>query len=104
MGQTEWTTFLTLGMLSIGGFMSRIHEKGARNHPISCDAAKERNSINSSIRACVDHIFGCITTSMGCKFTGKIDLERNEAWWGLKNLTFNFLRYLQRSNNRLAVS
>jgi IS5 family transposase len=32
---------------------------------------------------------------MGGKLTRKIGLERTEVWWGLKNLTFNFLRYLQ---------
>jgi hypothetical protein len=41
---------------------------------------------------------------MGGKFTRKIGLERNEAWWGLKNLTFNFIRSLQRSNNGLAIA
>jgi len=28
--------------------------------------------------------------SMGGKLTRKIGLARTEAWWGLKNLTFNF--------------
>ena len=36
-------------LLSLGGFESCIHEKGARNHPLS-DAAKERNCIKSAIR------------------------------------------------------
>jgi hypothetical protein len=36
---------------------------------------------------------------MGGKLTRKIGLERNEAWWGLKNLTFNFLRFLWRSSH-----
>ena len=48
-------------LLSLGGFESRIDEKCARNHPLS-DAAKERNSIKSGIRACVAHVFGCVTT------------------------------------------
>jgi hypothetical protein len=26
----------------------------------------------------------------------KIGLFMNEAWWGLRNLTFNYLHYLQR--------
>jgi hypothetical protein len=43
-----------------------------------------------------------MTMSMDGKLTRKIGLERSEAWWGLKNLTFNFLRFLQRSA-RLAV-
>ena len=90
-------------LLSLGGFESRIHEKGSRNHPLS-EAAKRRNSAKSAIRACVEHVFGCMTTSMGGKLTRKIGLERNEAWWGLKNLTFNFLRYLQRSTNALTIA
>ena len=44
-------------LLSLGGFESMIHEKGARNHPLS-DAAKELNRIKSAIRACVEHVFG----------------------------------------------
>ena len=45
-----------------------------------------------------------MTTSMGGKLTRKIGLERNEAWRALKNLTFNFLRYLQRSTNALTIA
>jgi IS5 family transposase len=84
-------------LLSLGGFESLIHEKGARNHPLS-DEAKKMNRVKSAIRACVEHVFGCMTMSMGGKLTRKIGLERTEVWWGLKNLTFNFLRYLQRSS------
>ncbi len=47
----------------------------------------------------MEHVFGCMTMSMGGKLTRKIGIERNEAWWGLKNLTFNFLRFLQRSGH-----
>ena len=83
-------------LLSLVGFENRIHEKGSRNHPLSA-AATERNSIRSQIRARVEHVFGCFTTSMGGKFTRKIGLKRNKAWWSLKNLTFNFLRYLHHS-------
>ena len=83
-------------LLSLGGFESLIHEKGARNHPLS-DEAKKMNRVKSAIRACVEHVFGCMTMSMGGKLTRKIGLKRTEVWWGLKNLTFNFLRYLQRS-------
>jgi IS5 family transposase len=83
-------------LLSLGGFESLIHEKGARNHPLS-DEAKKMNRVKSAIRACVEHVFGCMTMSMGGKLTRKIGLERTEVWWGLKNLMFNFLRYVQRS-------
>ena len=84
-------------LLSLAGFKNRIHEKGTRNHPLSA-AAKERNSIKSQTRARVGHVFGCFATSMGGKFTRKIWLEKNMAWWSPKNLTFNFLRYLYLSS------
>lgn len=90
-------------LLNLGGFESLIHEKGARNNPLS-DAAKESNRVKSSIRACVEHVFGFMTMCMGAKMTRKIGLERTEAWWGLKNLTFNFLRYLQRSCKLAAIA
>jgi len=80
-------------LLNLAGFESLIHEKGARNHPLS-DAANKLNRIKSTIRARVEHVFGYMTTSMGGKLTRKIGLARTEAWWGLKNMTFNFIRYL----------
>ena len=87
-----------MDLLSLGGFKSLIHEKGARNHPLS-DEAKKMNRVKSAIRACVEHVFGCTTMSMGGKLIRKIGLERTEYRWGLKNLTFDFLRYLQRSSH-----
>jgi hypothetical protein len=35
--------------------------------------------------------------------TRKIGLARTEAWWGLKNITFNLPQYLQRTSS-LAVA
>ena len=90
-------------LLSLGGFESLIHEKGSRNNPLS-EASKELNRLKSAIRACVEHVFGCMTMSMGGKMTRRIGLARIEAWWGLKNLTFNFLRYLQRTSSPAAVA
>lgn len=83
-------------LLDLAGFESLIHEKGSRNHPLG-DKAKELNRVKSAIRACVEHVFGCMTMSMGGKLSRKIGLKRTEAWWGLKNLTFNLLRYLHHS-------
>ena len=74
-----------------------------RNHHLPSEAAKERNSVKSAIRACLELFFGVMAMSMGGKLTRKIGLERTEAWWGLKNLTFNFLRYLQRTTKSLAI-
>jgi IS5 family transposase len=89
--------------LIFGGFESLIHEKGARNNPLS-EAAKELNRIKYAIRACVEHVFGCMKMSMGGKMTRRIGLARTEAWLWLKNLTFNFFRYLQRTSSLAAVA
>jgi hypothetical protein len=45
-----------------------------------------------------------MTISMGGKLTRKVGPERNEAWWDFKNLTFNFLNYLQRCSHRAIVA
>ena len=97
----SWQCFEDL--LSLGGFESRIHEKESRNHPLS-EPAKERKSVKPAIRAWVENVFGSMTMPMGGKLTNKIGLEKTEAWWGLKNLSFNFLRYLQRSTKSLAIA
>ena len=97
-GDSAYSGEFFADLLSLGGFESLIHEKGARNRPLS-DEAKKMNRVKSAIRACVEHVFGCMIMSMGGRLTRKIGLEKSEAWWGLKNLTFNFLRYLQRSCN-----
>ena len=90
-------------LLRLGKFESLIHEKGARIHPLS-DASKQLNRIKSAIRACVEHIFGCMTMSMGGNLTRKIGILRNAASWGLKNVTFNYLCFLQRSGHISVVA
>ena len=90
-------------VLSLGGFESLIHEKGAGNNQLR-EASKEPNRVKSAIRACVEHVFGCMTMSMGGKMTRRIGLARTEAWWGLKNLSFNLLPYLQRASSLAAVA
>lgn len=89
-------------LLDMAGFESRIHEKGSRCHPLSKEA-KERNKVRSTVRARVEHVFAAITTSMRGKLTRRIGLARTKAWWGLRNLTYNFLRYLHCSS-RLSLA
>ncbi|WP_255003149.1 hypothetical protein [Cyanobium sp. HWJ4-Hawea] len=84
-------------LLNIGGFEGLIHEKGSRNHHLQ-EAGKELNRLNSAIKDCVDHVFGCMTMSMGGKLTIKIGLERTKAWWGQKILVLNLLRCLHSLN------
>ena len=103
-----WADFAYAGecfetLLNLGGFETCIHENGSRNHPLS-GAAKQRNRIKSAIRACVEYVVGCMIMSMGGKMTRKIGLERNKAWWCLKNLILNFLRYFQRANHVPALA
>jgi transposase, IS5 family len=50
------------------------------------------NRIKSAIRACVEHVTGGMTMCMREKLTRKIGFERIKASWGMKNLTYNFLR------------
>ncbi|WP_255102034.1 MULTISPECIES: IS5 family transposase [unclassified Synechococcus] len=85
--------------LEMTGFESRIHEKGSRCYPLS-EEAKDRNKVRSSLRARVEHVFAAITTSLRGKLTRRIGLARTKAWWGLRNLTYNFLRYLRCSSRQ----
>ena len=78
-------------LLSLAAIVNRINEKGSKNQPLSA-AATERNSIRSQARTRLEHVFGCFATSMGGKFTRKIGLDKNKAWWSLKILRSNFLR------------
>ena len=64
-------------LLSLGGYESLIHEKEARNNPVS-EAAKELNRVKSAIIACVEQVFGCMIMSMGGKMTRKFGLARTE--------------------------
>ena len=98
-GDVVWGDSAFAGMkfedlLELGGFKSNIHEKGFRNNPLD-DEAKERNKERSKIRAKVEHVFGGMVTWMKGKLTLRIGLNRTKAWWGLRNLTFNFVRYIQ---------
>ncbi len=90
-------------LLELAGFDNLINAKGSRNHPLS-EEVKAHNRIKSSIRTTVEHVFGYITMSMGGKLTRTVDLPRTEALWGLRNLTYNFLRYLQRSDYVVATA
>lgn len=82
----EWT-------LERVGFTSHIHEKGYRNQPLTAEQ-KERNRIKSKVRAKVEHVFGQWVMCLGGKFMRLIGKTRVEAAIGLKNLAYNFRRYV----------
>ena len=74
------------------GFDSQIHERGYRNHPLS-EEQKQSNRSKSKIRTKVEHVFGTWAMQMGGKLVRSIGIVRAKAQLGLKNLTYNLLRY-----------
>jgi IS5 family transposase len=72
----------------------QIHEKGARNRPLT-DDQKKGNKIKSKTRARVEHIFGFMENSMGSMYFRKVGRKRAETVIGLMNLTYNMFRKIQ---------
>jgi IS5 family transposase len=75
------------------GHISHIHERGYRNHPLS-EGQIASNREKSKTRAKVEHVFGAWVTSMGGKMLRCIGIERVRTQLGLKNLAYNFKRYI----------
>jgi IS5 family transposase len=80
---------------------SKIHHKGARNTPLTTQQ-KTRNRGRSRIRARVEHVFGHQVTAMGGKLIRTIGIIRARAKIGLKNLAYNFQRFLVLTTPRKA--
>jgi IS5 family transposase len=71
--------------LRASGFKSRIHQRAARNHPLS-DAQAKANRNRSKIRARVEHVLGRIVRTIG--------IVRARAKIGLQNLIYNIRRLM----------
>ena len=80
-------------VLALMGFVSHIHERGYRNHPLSGEQ-KTANRERSRTRAKVEHVFGAWVTEMGGKLLRSIGKKRARAHLGLKNWAYNLKRYL----------
>ena len=80
-------------VIALIGMESNIHEKGSRNHPLS-EEQKARNTERSQIRSRVEHVFGTMVTSMGGKMERVMGQARLETQISLKNLAYNFRRYV----------
>jgi len=78
--------------LELLGFDSQIHERAYRNAPLS-EAQKLANRSKSKTRAKVEHVFGAWVMQMGGKLIRTIGIGRARAQLGLKNLTYNLVRY-----------
>ncbi len=72
---------------------SKIHYKGSRNTALTTQQ-QTWNRARSRLRARVEHVFGHQVTAMGGKLIRTIGLLRARAKIGLKNLTYNFQRFL----------
>ena len=72
---------------------SRIQYKGYRDSPLTA-RQKASNRRWARIRARVEHVFGHQVTAMGGKLIRTIGRVRARAKIGLKNLTYNFQRFL----------
>lgn len=72
---------------------SRIQYKGYRNKPLTI-GQKASNRRRARIRARVEHVFGHHVMAMGGKLIRTIGRVRARAKIGLKNLTYNFQRFL----------
>lgn len=77
--------------LIASGHISRIHEKGVRNHRLT-DAQKSSNKEKSRVRARVEHVFGSMTNEMGGIAIRTIGLMRAKVQIGLLNLVYNIKR------------
>ena len=85
--------------LETAGHQSHIYENGTHNHPLSVDA-KASNSMRSKTRTRVAHIFDQLVMTMKGKYTRFIGINRITAWWSLRNLTFNFLRFIHNEHQQ----
>ena len=77
--------------LKAGGFRSRIHRRGRRNHPLS-DAQTRANRTKSKIRARIEHVFGAQQSSAGGRIVRTIGIVRARAKIGLQNFAYNIRR------------
>lgn len=77
--------------LSDAEYVSRISEKGARNHPLT-EEQKASNREKSRIRSRIEHVFGTMTHEMGGICIRTIGKARARVQIGLLNLAYNLKR------------
>ena len=83
----------TEALLKAQHLRSHIQEKGHRDQPLT-SPQKERNRRRARPRARVEHVFSHQVTAMGGKLIRTIGVVRARAKIGLKNLVYNFQRFL----------
>lgn len=73
------------------GFVSKIHEKGYRNKPLT-DKQRSRYTVKSKTRARVEHIFGAMYW-YGRKVIRCIGINRVREVMGFTNVAYSMKRY-----------
>jgi IS5 family transposase len=91
-GDSAYSSEAAETMLKENGYRSRVHRRGARNHPLS-EREQAGNKTRSRVRARVEHVFGHQTTAMGGKIVRTIGLARAKAKIGMMNLAYNIGRF-----------
>jgi transposase, IS5 family len=88
----------TQAKLQLRGFVSRIHTRAARNHPLT-EAQINANRRRSQVRVRIEHVFGAQETAPGGRLVRVIGLVRAKAKIGLQNLAYNIRRmaFLERN-------
>ncbi|CDN11272.1 Mobile element protein [Richelia intracellularis] len=89
-------------ILQILQFLSHIHERAYRNHPLTAKH-KEDNREHSQVRAKVEQLFGHWVHEMGGKLMGSIGKQSVKATIEVKNLVYNFKRYAFWENQNPAL-
>ena len=82
-------------LLSKAGINNYINDRMKKGEGVLNELYKEINRLKSSIRCRIEHIFGHIENSMGGDTFEYIGLKRITTAVGLRNLTYNFQRYVQ---------
>ena len=74
------------------GFESEINERAYRNRPLTAEQIED-NREKSRIRARVEHVFGAWIMDVGGKLLRTVGLAHAKVQLGLKNLTYNLMRF-----------
>src|SRR5262245_13253759 len=83
----------TQAKLKEKGYRSRIHRRGARNHPLS-ERQKAANTTRSRVRARVEHVFGDQENGMGGIFVRTIGMARAAGKIGMRSLVYSMRRFV----------
>jgi transposase, IS5 family len=91
-GDSAYRSATIEAVLGLMGFESAINERAYRNRPLTA-AQTAQNKERSGIRARVEHVFGAWIMGMGGKFLRTVGLANAKVQLGLKNLTYNLIRF-----------